>query len=474
MAGKEMDLGSFDGVNVHLTIEDDSIEPGTSSVPGVLTLRNDNPHPVTDLEGQFVSKLNIMPSSFSFAKINSDSSRQAHYLVNVPQSTQPGDYNIRVNLDFKIDTPPATSEALVVEVMGPTTGTPPSGPLPPARPKPPLPFDFELLPPGLVNPDQYRPDRVIGFVMPVHEARHGLMAMRATPLKVPVELDNKQAAVGAVQLPEDVSGLPAGAYFVSVDLRQDGDTVEGSLIGRDDVAVPLTFRRIPQVRNPERDRFLRKYGSGKDYEFHIELGISADTVWFVVVQDVEGKRAIRYRAGTDSVLSTTRNFPKQYGNIEAIMRETAEILRDKEFLNGHTVIFEKTVAMIEDPAHIDACNSQGQCDADIIGAPTAVSSNQLDSNSLIVGVVRVVQVLNIDGVTVEPGSYVVKFWPDHDADFKSATITGVTNNGDDVYDQQISAIPAFFVNAHAVGIEISSDISAFKLFGRCCFQSVCA
>lgn len=119
MPGKEMNLGSYDGVNVHLAIEDDSIPAGTNTVPGVMTLKNDNPHPVTELEGQFNSKLNIMPSNFSFARINPGSSKNVHLLVNVPKSTQSGNYDIEVDFDFKIDTPPATSKALVVEVTPP-------------------------------------------------------------------------------------------------------------------------------------------------------------------------------------------------------------------------------------------------------------------------------------------------------------------------------------------------------------------
>lgn len=114
-----MDLGTCDGLNVYLTIEDDSIPAGTNTVPGVMTLRNDNPHPVTELEGQFNSKLNIMPSNFSFARISPGSSKDVHLLVNVPKSTQPGDYDIIVDFDFRIDTPPATSKALVIEVMPP-------------------------------------------------------------------------------------------------------------------------------------------------------------------------------------------------------------------------------------------------------------------------------------------------------------------------------------------------------------------
>jgi uncharacterized membrane protein len=115
-----MDLGSYHGLSVRLTIEDDSITAGTNTVPGVMTLRNDNTYPATELEGHFNSKLNIMPSNFSFARISPGSSKDVHLLVSVPKSTQPGDYDITVAFDFRIDTPPATSKALVIEVVPPT------------------------------------------------------------------------------------------------------------------------------------------------------------------------------------------------------------------------------------------------------------------------------------------------------------------------------------------------------------------
>lgn len=70
-----MDLGTFDGLNVHFAVEDDSVPAGTGTVPGIVVLRNDNPHPITELEGQFNSKVNIMPSSFSFARINPGNSK---------------------------------------------------------------------------------------------------------------------------------------------------------------------------------------------------------------------------------------------------------------------------------------------------------------------------------------------------------------------------------------------------------------
>lgn len=116
MARKEIDLGNYDGVNVHIVVEDDSIAAGTNTVPGSVAFRNDNEHPVTELEGQFNSKLNIMPSNFSFNKISPGNIKTSHILVNVPESTKPGSYDILVDFDFKIDTPPETTRPLVVEV----------------------------------------------------------------------------------------------------------------------------------------------------------------------------------------------------------------------------------------------------------------------------------------------------------------------------------------------------------------------
>ncbi len=119
MARKEINVGTYDGLNVQIVVEDDSIPAGTNTVPGMVSFRNDNQHPITELEGQFNSKLNIMPSSFSFNKINPGNIKNTHILVNVPKSTKPENYEIKVDFDFKIDTPPATSKGLTVQVTKP-------------------------------------------------------------------------------------------------------------------------------------------------------------------------------------------------------------------------------------------------------------------------------------------------------------------------------------------------------------------
>ena len=116
MSRIKMDMGTFNGVNVSCIFEDDSIEAGTLTVPGILILKNENVHPVMEVEGQIVTELNIMPSNFNFKKINSGDSKKIHLIVNVPKSTEPGNYEIKIDFDFKIDTPPSTTRALMIEV----------------------------------------------------------------------------------------------------------------------------------------------------------------------------------------------------------------------------------------------------------------------------------------------------------------------------------------------------------------------
>jgi hypothetical protein len=116
MARTEMDMGTYDGVNVNFIINDDEIAVGTLTVPGILSLKNENSHPVIEFEGQIDSKLNIMPSNFNFKKINSGDTKTIHLVLNVPESTEPGTYEIKINLDFKIDTPPTTTRALMITV----------------------------------------------------------------------------------------------------------------------------------------------------------------------------------------------------------------------------------------------------------------------------------------------------------------------------------------------------------------------
>lgn len=116
MAKKEADLGIHHGVQVSMSIEDDSIASGSGTVPGIVTLRNNNKYPVTELEGQIKSELNIMPSNLSFKKIDSGGNKTVHFLVNVTDATEPGNYKINVDFDFKIDTPPATTSDMTIDV----------------------------------------------------------------------------------------------------------------------------------------------------------------------------------------------------------------------------------------------------------------------------------------------------------------------------------------------------------------------
>jgi len=116
MARIGMDMGKHDGVKVDMSIDEGSIVAGTNTVPGTLSLKNENLHPVIELECQIDSKLNIMPSNFSFKKINPGDTKTVHLVVNVPESTEPGSYKIMINLDFKIDTPPVVTPALTITV----------------------------------------------------------------------------------------------------------------------------------------------------------------------------------------------------------------------------------------------------------------------------------------------------------------------------------------------------------------------
>lgn len=114
---KTMNLGTYDGVNVNMTIADETIIAGTNTVPGSLSLKNENSHPVVELESQIDSKLNVAPSNFGFKKINPGDTKTIHFIINVPESTAPSTYDIKVKFDFKIDTPAAVTNGLLVTVI---------------------------------------------------------------------------------------------------------------------------------------------------------------------------------------------------------------------------------------------------------------------------------------------------------------------------------------------------------------------
>jgi hypothetical protein len=89
--------------------------------------------------------------------------------------------------------------------------------------------------------------------------------------------------------------------------------------------------------------------------------------------------------------------------------------------------------------------------------------------SVTVGVIKVHRKINYANErTVYPGDYRLDYWFDENENFYAATLSGFGEDGSEVTNLQIPAVPAAFVNAD--GSEpVSAQISACRIFRRCVF-----
>lgn len=314
----------------------------------------------------------------------------------------------------------------------------------------------------------------------------GTVALRLAALETPLLLENGLSEVGVIEIGE--GSLISGTYVVAIDLLTHESEVEGKLTpypeGEGD-DVYLTFSRSFVITNPARSE-QTAYGLGELPD--ISVGITADSICFVVrVPDQPpGENYWRYCALEDASTSVRVNFEAKFNETIAFtMTETIAVLDAKH------VLINATISEMEDPNHIKACREEkhrkDKCRADIIGAPVtnfwdeyyAQAQEKADDQpfDVIAGVVRILQEIKFDGRDrLAPGYYVVQFWfvgPGPEKEFLGATVSGKTEGGDTIENQQIPAVPASFLSSDDPG-EIVSQISAWRLFGWCCFwQSNC-
>jgi hypothetical protein len=322
-------------------------------------------------------------------------------------------------------------------------------------------------------------EQVIGFAFPTNEG----VVLRSAPLEKPVQISGYPPIVGVVQVAPGFSKLAPGVYAVAIDLSETGTETKGLLILCDSPSpaapapISLLFRRIPQVRNPERDAFLKKYDFKDDFPLPVDVTIQEGSACFIVLGDSAGTKATRYCTIDGSPLSVSANFTGQYSEIRSEMQQTEARLKD--FLLGDTVLVTKTISEIEDHNAIKGCGLEKRCGADMLGAPVKRSSASGaggSSTTQIIAALRVFRTMNFAGAApILPGYYVVRTWYDGNKVFIGATISGLLNNGDKVIDQWIPAIPPAFVSDKGTADELWSEISGFRPWegGPCIFQRKC-
>ena len=283
-------------------------------------------------------------------------------------------------------------------------------------------------------------------------------------------------------------------FIVEVDLISTEDTVAGDLVPVTGTGtpIPLTFQRIPQIVNPQREEAIYP-------EFQLDSApsntstIASDSVCFVI--DATGDGFIRYCSADPVLLSVKDSFPTQYTELQNMMIAAAAHI-------GYTapLALDQTLSTIEDGQRIQDCanatdelTQQTACASDIVLVP--VTSDYFDEKyealldalddgpsvsvpaPIDIAVVKVLQPIEfpstnpVTTVLVQPGDYRVEFWFDENGAVYAATLTGLTTDDILVINQQIPAIPPIFIRASGPQ-QPFAQISGFDL-KICCFGREC-
>jgi hypothetical protein len=290
-----------------------------------------------------------------------------------------------------------------------------------------------------------------------------------------------------VQVADGAALIAAGIYVVEIDLTSTEAEVAGRLVSNGQTARELKFHRTALVRNPDR---------AEDPSFPaISPIIASDAVCFVVgigkqnVIEVPGA-VNRYCSGesvdtNQPILSVKANFPDQYNTLITNLSESVKALRSRQLPENAAVdvLPELTISEIEGHSTIKRCNDDPkQCNADIIGAPSAsfwhdydaAQKDAGDKNFVVTeGFVRVAQPLEIPGQqTVQPGSYWIRDWFDPQGKLIGTALLGWTDSNELVNGLTIAATPTYFLEASGQR-QVVSWISGWRCFRWCKWQSRC-
>jgi hypothetical protein len=374
----------------------------------------------------------------------------------------------------------------------PTVSPPPSGPQTPGGPKPPLCFSQNCVPPSLPPLDTTTgytfPGDFVDWAMPIRVA--AFVTITINPLET-------FTPVGVVEIGSNQSS--PRIYEVAIDLVSTGTEVQGKLLPITTTdTLDVTFRRIPQVPNPERTnspyeefQFLEPAPDSFSSSFAGGVCFVATTV------DGPIKYCSNPFASDDSAQLSVRNsFSTQYGKLRDLIGPVAG-----QFGLQNVIQLGHIISMQEDVQHILDCAStltQQACGADVVVAPVTAQYFQQQFNDqfgegdedegdnggdasssqptpIPVGVVKVLRPVDVStGGTIQPGDYRIDYWFDANRVFYAATLTGFMTDNTQVTNQQVPAVPAALINAPNSPPQPATQISACRIFRRCIFfQSRC-
>lgn len=185
-----------------------------------------------------------------------------------------------------------------------------------------------------------------------------------------------------------------------------------------------------------------------------DVGITAQGVCFILGDQNGG--FVRYCL-SHPLLSVQNLHSELYAEtLSGPINDAASQLRDT-FGMDFEVNADAGISEIEDSERIKGCmpgNADSVCAADIIGAPIVQSSLPQ------IGLLIVLQSVTEEGVTLDPGQYVIAVEAEQLPDFSSVvestdgyklSITGLTNDGTQITSQPIPSVVAPFISPDDYG-----------------------
>lgn len=332
-------------------------------------------------------------------------------------------------------------------------------------------------------------NHMLGFSAP-----DGALLMKVGALEEPVQSKDKDNLwfIGVVQVRQKTLG-EYSTYVAGVDLNGTKGTVAGQVIDcSTGLPQDVPFVAFPQQENPDRKDFQQRMKIDSPVR-NIYPSIAANTFCMLVTPQPGTKmdQAVRYCLGaeptqrTDPIkntdygyLSVKGSFPDRYAGLNERMTTAFRTLQGSKYIpSGATLFLDGTTSEMENPERIRKCSvKQESCMADIVAAPLSQPApfKSDEGSGLVVGVINVMQEIQVRGKNVPAGDYAVRYY--YSPGTNGDQFDGATLINDMGVEFQIPAVPAAYIDAdpQQPGV-IGTQISSMRLFGCCLFwQNSCS
>lgn len=176
-----------------------------------------------------------------------------------------------------------------------------------------------------------------------------------------------QTPVGVVEIGPGSALQQPGIYLVTIELGNTGDNIPGRMYPFTDPGNPgigtiqeVSFQGVAQELNPARNdspyEEFQVLNTNKNPPPAVSTAIGADSVCFVV--RMEDETYIRYCSESGSPLSVSKNFPSQFGELQASINGAVDSLGQKYLNPDAKVLTDQIISEKEDTNSIGTCKAK--------------------------------------------------------------------------------------------------------------------